>query len=198
MHTNKNTHPVLPWISSPPSCSCSACFELLVSLLLVDGRLHQLPTNHPAPKYYFSTTLPPRIVARFSLNYVSAESKYSNSIWPFFTWAKDSCPYSSQIPESLLHLASFPGSLIESNLSIGHQHQVRVLLLNFACRLANKTPPDLDLWFYPHKLFKGRIIAYQKQILFWLLMTMFFFPGWPTFLRRVPFFFSKKIARYST
>ncbi len=138
--------------SSPSSCSRTVRFKLLVSLLLVDGRLHQLPTNHPAPKYYFSTTLPPRIVARFSLSYVSAESKYSNSI-SLLTWAKDSCPYSSQIHELLLHLASFPGSLIESNLSICHQHQVRVLLLNFACRLANKTPPDLHLWFYSHKLY---------------------------------------------
>ncbi len=151
-HTNKSTRPVLPWRSSPPSCSCTACFELLVSLLLVDGRLHQLPTNHPAPKYYFLTILPPRIVTRFSLNYISAESKYSNSI-RLLTWAKDSCPYSSQICESLLRLASFPRSLIKSNLSIGHQHKGRVLLLNVACRLANKTPPDLHLWFYPHKLY---------------------------------------------
>ncbi len=149
---NKNTCPVLPWRYCPPSCSRTAHFKLLVSLLLVDGRLHQLPTNHLAPKYYFLTTLPPRIVACFSLNYVSAESKYSNSNW-MLTWAKDSCPYSSQIRELLLHLASFPGSLIESNLSISHQHQVRVLLLNFARQLANKTPPDLHLWFYPHELY---------------------------------------------
>ncbi len=106
-----------------------------------------------------------------------------NSIW-LLTWAKDSCPYSSQICESLLRLASFPGSLIEFNLSIGHQHQVRVLLLNFACWLANKTLPDLHLWFYRHELYsKGGSLHIRHEFFFnywWRkkIEVKYFIPPW--------------------